>query len=200
MTYQIKDVIGPTTYPAAYTLGTSCANGQERRGGVQVVVKYGCYPAYVFGAGTAQEDPRADGPGARGHRRRSRSVSWPAPGSSVRRTTKEPADRWTSSSTSHLAGDRSTYSIMASGIVLTPDVGIFNFSHGAVVPCARMSTTSSTSATTCRSCPLDPPCSSSPAARPARQGAAAGLHGAPIYSHHRHHRAPGRCRRWPSGW
>ena len=53
MTYQIKDVIGPTTYPAAYTLGTSCAQLAKSNGAAfQVVVKYGCYPAYVFGAGT----------------------------------------------------------------------------------------------------------------------------------------------------
>jgi len=52
MTYQIKDVIGPTVYPKGYTNGTSCAqlaksNGTE----YEVVVEYGCYPAYVFGAG-----------------------------------------------------------------------------------------------------------------------------------------------------
>jgi branched-chain amino acid transport system substrate-binding protein len=52
MTYQIKDVIGPTTYPAAFTLGTSCAQLAKSDGAAfSVVVKYGCYPAYVFGAG-----------------------------------------------------------------------------------------------------------------------------------------------------
>ncbi len=53
MTYQIKDVIGPTTYPAAYTLGTSCAQLAKSDGtAFAVLVKYGCYPAYVFGAGS----------------------------------------------------------------------------------------------------------------------------------------------------
>jgi hypothetical protein len=53
MTYQIKDVIGPTTYPAAYTLGTSCAQLAKSDGAAfQVVVKYGCYPSYVFGVGS----------------------------------------------------------------------------------------------------------------------------------------------------
>ncbi len=53
MTYQIKDVIGPTTYPAAYTLGTSCAQLAKSDGSAfSVVVPYGCYPAFVFGAGT----------------------------------------------------------------------------------------------------------------------------------------------------
>jgi ABC-type branched-subunit amino acid transport system substrate-binding protein len=53
MTYQIKDVIGPTTYPAAYTLGTSCAQLAKSNGtAYEVLVKYGCYPAYVFGAGS----------------------------------------------------------------------------------------------------------------------------------------------------
>ena len=52
MTYEIKDVIGPTTYPAAYTLGTSCAQLAKSDGAAfSVVVPYGCYPAYVFGAG-----------------------------------------------------------------------------------------------------------------------------------------------------
>jgi ABC-type branched-subunit amino acid transport system substrate-binding protein len=52
MTYQIKDVIGPTTYPAAYSLGTSCAQLAKSDGAAfSVVVAYGCYPAYVFGAG-----------------------------------------------------------------------------------------------------------------------------------------------------
>jgi branched-chain amino acid transport system substrate-binding protein len=53
MTYQIKDVIGPTVYPAAFTLGTSCAQLAKSNGTTfDVVVKYGCYPAYVFGVGT----------------------------------------------------------------------------------------------------------------------------------------------------
>jgi hypothetical protein len=53
MTYQIKDVIGPTTYPAAYSIGTSCAQLAKSDGAAfSVVVKYGCYPAYVFGVGT----------------------------------------------------------------------------------------------------------------------------------------------------
>jgi branched-chain amino acid transport system substrate-binding protein len=53
MTYQVKDVVGPTTYPAAYTLGTSCAQLAKSNGtAYSVVVPYGCYPAYVFGAGT----------------------------------------------------------------------------------------------------------------------------------------------------
>ncbi len=53
MTYQIKDVIGPTAYPAAYTLGTSCAQLAKSDGSAfSVVVPYGCYPAFVFGAGT----------------------------------------------------------------------------------------------------------------------------------------------------
>jgi ABC-type branched-subunit amino acid transport system substrate-binding protein len=53
MTYQIKDVIGPTKYPAAYTLGTSCAQLAKSNGAeFQVVVPFGCYPAFVFGAGT----------------------------------------------------------------------------------------------------------------------------------------------------
>ena len=52
MTYQIKDVIGPTVYPAAFTLGTSCAQLASSNGtAFSVVVKYGCYPAYVFGVG-----------------------------------------------------------------------------------------------------------------------------------------------------
>jgi branched-chain amino acid transport system substrate-binding protein len=52
MTYQIKDVIGPTTYPAAYTLGTSCAQLAKSNGAeFSIVVPYGCYPAFVFGAG-----------------------------------------------------------------------------------------------------------------------------------------------------
>ena len=52
MTYQIKDVIGPTTYPAAYTLGTSCAQLAKSDGAAfSVVVPYGCYPAFVFGTG-----------------------------------------------------------------------------------------------------------------------------------------------------
>jgi ABC-type branched-subunit amino acid transport system substrate-binding protein len=53
MTYEIKDVVGPTTYPAAYTLGTSCAQLAKSDGAAfSVVVEYGCYPAYVFGAGS----------------------------------------------------------------------------------------------------------------------------------------------------
>ncbi len=53
MTYQIKDVIGPTTYPAAYSLGTSCAQLAKSDGAAfSVVVAYGCYPAYVFGTGS----------------------------------------------------------------------------------------------------------------------------------------------------
>ena len=52
MTYQIKDVIGPTVYPQAYTLGTSCAQLAKSDGAAfSVVVPYGCYPAFVFGAG-----------------------------------------------------------------------------------------------------------------------------------------------------
>jgi ABC-type branched-subunit amino acid transport system substrate-binding protein len=52
MTYEIKDVIGPTTYPAAYTLGTSCAQLAKSDGAAfSVVVPYACYPAFVFGAG-----------------------------------------------------------------------------------------------------------------------------------------------------
>jgi ABC-type branched-subunit amino acid transport system substrate-binding protein len=53
MTYQIPDVIGPTTYPAAYTLGTSCAQLAKSNGtAYDVLVKYACYPAYVFGTGS----------------------------------------------------------------------------------------------------------------------------------------------------
>jgi len=53
MTYQIKNVVGPTTYPAAYAQGTSCAQLAKSDGAAfSVVVKYGCYPAYVFGAGS----------------------------------------------------------------------------------------------------------------------------------------------------
>jgi len=52
MTYQIKDVIGPTVYPAAYTLGTSCAQLAMSNGAAfSVVVPFDCYPAFVFGAG-----------------------------------------------------------------------------------------------------------------------------------------------------
>jgi len=53
MTYQIKDVIGPTKYPAGFTLGTSCAQLAKSNGAAyDVVVKFGCYPAYIFGTGT----------------------------------------------------------------------------------------------------------------------------------------------------
>ena len=49
MTYQIKNVIGPTTYPAAYTLGTSCAQLAKSDGtAFSVLVPYGCYPALNF--------------------------------------------------------------------------------------------------------------------------------------------------------
>ena len=52
MTYQLDGVVGPTTYPAAYTLGTSCAQLAKSNGTTfDVLVQYGCYPAYVFGAG-----------------------------------------------------------------------------------------------------------------------------------------------------
>ena len=85
MTYQIKDVIGPTTYPAAYTLGTSCAQLAKSDGAAfSVVVPYGCYPAYVFGTGdqAEEDDPRPDGLTAEEDppRRRSRMpVRLPAP-------------------------------------------------------------------------------------------------------------------------
>jgi hypothetical protein len=53
MTYQIKDVIGPTTYPTAYSQGTSCAQLAHSDGAAfSVVVPYDCYPAYVFGTGS----------------------------------------------------------------------------------------------------------------------------------------------------
>ena len=53
MTYQIKDVIGPTTYPTAYSQGTSCAQLAHSDGAAfSVVVPYGCYPAFVFGTGS----------------------------------------------------------------------------------------------------------------------------------------------------
>ncbi len=49
MTYQIKNVIGPTTYPAGYTLGTSCAQLAKSDGAAfSVLVPYGCYPALNF--------------------------------------------------------------------------------------------------------------------------------------------------------
>ncbi len=49
MKYEIKNVIGPTQYPAAYTLGTSCAQLAKSNGtAFEVVVPYACYPTYVF--------------------------------------------------------------------------------------------------------------------------------------------------------
>jgi branched-chain amino acid transport system substrate-binding protein len=53
MTYEVKGIIGPTKYPQAYTLGTSCAQLSRSDGTVyEVLVEYGCYPAFVFGEGS----------------------------------------------------------------------------------------------------------------------------------------------------
>jgi hypothetical protein len=49
MTYEIKNVIGPTVYPTAYTQGTSCAQLAKSNGtAFEVLVPYGCYDTLVF--------------------------------------------------------------------------------------------------------------------------------------------------------
>ena len=56
--YEIKGVIGPTVYPAAYTLGTSCAQLAKSNGtAFEVLVPYGCYESYVFGT-TSSAKPK----------------------------------------------------------------------------------------------------------------------------------------------
>ena len=56
MTYELKGVVGPTTYPTAYTQGTSCAQLAKSNGTTfDVLVGYACYPAYVFGTGSSSK-------------------------------------------------------------------------------------------------------------------------------------------------
>jgi ABC-type branched-subunit amino acid transport system substrate-binding protein len=56
MTYELKGVVGPTTYPAAYTQGTSCAQLAKSNGtSFDILVGYGCYPSYVFGTGSSSK-------------------------------------------------------------------------------------------------------------------------------------------------
>jgi ABC-type branched-subunit amino acid transport system substrate-binding protein len=54
MTYELKGVVGPTTYPTAFTQGTSCAQLAKSNGTTfDVLVEYDCYPTYVFGTGSS---------------------------------------------------------------------------------------------------------------------------------------------------
>jgi ABC-type branched-subunit amino acid transport system substrate-binding protein len=60
MTYQIKGVIGPTTYPKAYTLGTSCAQLAKSNGtAFEVMVPYNCYPLRDLKTGKLIPGPKA---------------------------------------------------------------------------------------------------------------------------------------------